>query len=486
MTPLAPQLRISPVAAFAAFALAAAAVAAIVLGEPYLAMIVSPRAWQRLHLLNFPMKGVLLAVAVVAALSLAVYLAHRAPDARTLIVVLMAIGMQTTAIKLVGVNLITVLPFVAILFVVAESLLRPSTPVPLTSVVFFGLALLLLDLPYVANPNIYGPARFVINFASGVKAIAVAIAMVLVVTREEHLRSALRAMVVVGILAALVGVVQIALHKFAGITFSLVAEEHQTKATFFGMTLRASGLTTWSQHLADYLVLVVPFALFQLADAPTSRKRLAWLAALVTMVAAVVFTFTYAGYFALAAIFLMFPFARWPSRSLHFALAIVGALALAYLVGGFDWAMDKYAKYVATSTGMVERRVYLNSTLGELARDPWTGSGFYAEEEFSGNFYRKRVHNTPLQAWADLGLAGLLVFMAMIATLYTQLWLAVAGARDTAWRQRLQALALGMTGTIIAMMAEPNLTAPHTWFMLGLVAAAVRLWSVRTQEAPAP
>ncbi|HET9653418.1 MAG TPA: O-antigen ligase family protein, partial [Usitatibacter sp.] len=317
------------------------------------------------------------------------------------------------------------------------------------------------------------------------KAIAVAIALVLVIERESHLRAALRALVIVGIVSAIIGVAQMALHKFAGITFSLVAEEHQTKVTFLGTTLRASGLTTWSQHLADYLVLVVPFALFRLADARSARQWLAWLLALATMVAAVVFTFTYAGYFAIAAIALMFPFVRWPHRTLHFGLAIAAFLAVAYAAGGLDWLQDKYTRHVASSAGMLERRVYLQSTIQELARDPWMGSGFYAEEEFSGNFYRKRVHNTPLQAWADLGLAGFLAFMAMMAIAFTQIWMAAASARQTAWRQPFQALGLGMAGTLVAMLAEPNLTAPHTWFILGLAAAAVRLWSVREREGSA-
>lgn len=479
-----PQARIPPLAAWGAFALAVLVAAAIPLGDPWVAALVSARTWQRLHLADFPAKGMLLATVAVAALSAAVYCARRAPDARTLLAVLMAIAMQTTALKLVGFNLVTVLPFVAILFVLADCLMRPSAPLPVTSVMFFGLLLLLLDLPWLASPGPHGPGRFVINFLSAVKGIAVAFAMILVIERESHLRAAVRALVIVGIVSAAIGVAQIALNKLAGITFSLVAEEHQTKVVHFGTTLRASGLTTWSQHLADYLVLVVPFALFRLTGARSARQWLAWLLALALMVAAVVLTFTYAGYFALAAIFLLFPFVRWPNRTLHFGLAIAVFLAAAYAAGGFDWALDKYAKYVASSTGMVERRVYLLSTLDHLARDPWTGSGFYAEEEFSGNYYRKRVHNTPLQAWANLGLAGLLVFMAMMITTYTQLCMAAASARNAAWRELFLALVLGMTGAVVAMMAEPNLTAPHTWFTLGLAAAAVRVWSLRAQAAP--
>jgi O-antigen ligase len=171
----------------------------------------------------------------------------------------------------------------------------------------------------------------------------------------------------------------------------------------------------------------------------------------------------------------------------HFLVTILLAAGLFQIAGGFKWTYEHGVAKIQHTSGMVERRVYLQSTLNEIARDPWMGSGFYAEEEFSENFYRKRVHNTGLQAWANLGLAGLLVFLAMMLTILTQLWLMASASRGED-RQLFQALGLGVVASIVEMFAEPNLTAAVTWFHLGLCQAALIVhctWRYPRPFAPA-
>lgn len=52
------------------------------------------------------------------------------------------------------------------------------------------------------------------------------------------------------LLSALVGVMQIALLKYTGISFAQAPPESGAKPTFLGIMLRASGLNTWAQWLA--------------------------------------------------------------------------------------------------------------------------------------------------------------------------------------------------------------------------------------------
>jgi len=205
-------------------------------------------------------------------------------------------------------------------------------------------------------------------------------------------------------------------------------------------------------------------------------RRLAYLAAILVVLGAILLTFTYAAYFSAALIFFLFPFVYWPKRIIHFVTALLLAGTLCYAVGGFEWAYEHGIAKVTSSTGMVERRTYLLATVNELARDPWLGSGYYAEEEFSENFYRKRVHNAGLQAWAYLGLPGLLVFLTMMLTVLTQVWILAVSARERANRERFQALGLGVIAMILNMFAEPNFTHPITWYYLGLCQAAVLVY----------
>jgi len=74
-----------------------------------------------------------------------------------------------------------------------------------------------------------------------------------------------------------------------------------------------------------------------------------------------------------------------------------------------------------------------------------------------------------------LGLAGLLVFLAMMLTTLTQLWL-MASASHGWYRQLFQALGLGVIASIVEMFAEPNLTASILWFHLGLCQSALLVY----------
>jgi len=464
------------------FGLTALVVAAVVVFDPWLSEILSRSTWQRFHVLLFPYKASVCFAAGVAVVSTALYFSLKARDARGFLIVLMAVAMQTNGIKLLpGLDLATVLPFVVMLYVLAECMLDPSRRIVLGSVTFFGFALLLLDLPYLANLNLYGPVRFIINFISVLKAVLVATALVNLIRHTRDLDLAVRAVMVVATVSALIGITQIALNYFTGLTLTLVTEEHETKPTFLGTVLRASGLTTWTSWLSDFLVLALPFMLFGLLNARRLPVAAVYVFAIAALLGGIFLTFTYAAYAGVAVIFLLFPFVRWPQFSLHFLLALVVAGCLFYAGGGVDWVMERGIYKVTSSSGMVQRHVFIQAALDELTRDPWTGSGFYADEEFSENFFRKRVHNAGLQAWAYLGLPGFLVFITLMLTIFTQLWL-LATVRKGRERDWLLALWLGMVAGIVEMFAEPNFSAPVTWFGLGLAFAAIRILNVPAHQ----
>jgi O-antigen ligase len=455
-----------------AFLLTAIFVVALVSTDQQTRTLLPHSFWAKFRMIEFPYKMTVLVLVLGTAATAAVYFAGRAPDTHVLLLVIALIALQSNGIKLVVADVITMMPFLVMLFVLAKSLKNPSFQIVLPGVVFFGVALLLLDIPYLATPHVFGPVRFIINFISMAKGILVAFIFVNLIRTEYHLDATIRAFMVVAFLSALIGVGQVALNYFTGITINWASEAAEWKPNFLGMTLRATGLTTWPSWLSDFLVLAMPFMLFRLCNARTLRWAAIYTVGILVMLGAIFLTFTYAAYAAIVLIFALFPFVYWPHRTIHFIVALLFAAVVFQLAGGFEWAYEEGLTKLLQTTGMVERKAYMHSTLNEIVRHPWTGAGTYAEEEFSENFYRKRVHNTGLQAWANLGLPGLLVFLAMTLTILTQLWL-MASATRGAERQRFQALGLGMLAMILEMFAEPNLTAPVLWFHLGLCQAAL-------------
>ena len=458
--------------AVALFLLAAILVIALVSGDEQASTFLPLSFWARLRMTGFPYKTTVVVLLLTIVATCTYSLVRKAPDNYVLLTVVSLIALQTNGITLGAANFV---PFLVAALLLAESLRRPAFQIVMPGVVFFGVLLLLLDIPYLALPYIYGPSRFIINFISTLKAVVVAFIFVNLLRTERHLAIAIRAFLVVAFISALIGIAQIAINRFTGILISFAPESALTKPTFLGTTVRATGLTTWGSWLSDFLVLALPFLLFRLFNARSLRQRSIYLFAILVLVAAIIFTFTYAAYFAVIAIVAIFPFVCWPRRSIHFLVTLLFVAGLFQVAGGFKWAYERGVTGVLQSTGMIERRSYLQSTLNEIARDPWIGSGFYAEEEFSENFYRKRVHNGGLQAWADLGLPGLLVFLTYMMTILTQLWLMASSLRGQD-RQLFQALGLGVIASIVEMFAEPNLTAPVFWFHLGLCQAALLVY----------
>lgn len=458
-----------PWVAMLMFLLATVFVIALVSSDQYTSTALPLSFWAQARMTWFPYKMTVLVLLLAIAAACVHYFARKAPDIHVLLIVATLIALQTNGIKLGALNLITLLPFLVILFLLAESLRNPAFQIALPGVMFFGLLLLLLDIPFLAAPHIYGPPRFIINFISILKAVLVAFTLVNLLRTERHLAIAIRAFMVVAFVSASIGVAQVIVHRFTGATLSFAPEQATWKP---GTPVRATGLTTWPSWVSDFLVLALPFLLFRLFNARSFRWRAAYLFATIVLLAAIYFTATYAAFFAAGVIFVMFPFLYWPRRSVHFLVTLILAAGLFQVAGGFKWAYERGLTRVMQSTGVVERTVYLQSTVNQIARDPWIGAGIYAEEEFSENFYRKRVHNTGLQAWAYLGLPGLLVFLAMMLTMLTQLWLMACASRGQD-RQMFQALGLGVIASIVEMFAEPNLTTAITWFHLGLCQGAL-------------
>ena len=460
----------------ATFILAAAVAVMLAVGDGYMSTLLSPRLWQRLRLENSPVRAIFLILPLIGLATAAVLGLTRLEDGHARLIVLLTVAMQTNGARLVGLDLLTVIPFIVLAFIAADSLLHPDKPLHLTGLSLAALLLVALDLPHIVDTNLYGPARFIINLLSITKSVLVGVCVVLLVRDERDLSLALKAMLVVGLISAAIGVGQLAMNRLTGASLTLALEIAEVKPTFLGTILRASGLTSWAQHLADFSIITFSFVFYPFLRARNRRAALRWGLASAVVLGAVFFTFTYAAYVAVSVLALLAIFLAWPRYLFHLVLLLALAATLGYMAGGWHWVAERGLQRLTTSSGFVEREVYLQAATGELLREPWMGLGAYADEESSGNFFRKRVHNTGLQAWVYFGLPGFLLFIGICLTIWTQVWL-LALARDGPFDPMFVGFGLALTGMYVSMWAQPNLTLPVTWYLLGLASAAVRVRS---------
>jgi O-antigen ligase len=218
-----------------------------------------------------------------------------------------------------------------------------------------------------------------------------------------------------------------------------------------------AGLAGNPNDLALMLNLLLPLTGALLVISKHPWLRLVALGALVLSVAAVIATFSRAGFITLAVI----------SVTAFVAMIRRGALGAAVLViflalGSFVVIPDQYFRRLATITnidaditGSAQGRWgdYFVS-LEYISQHPVTGAGLgqdlLALNETRGHATWRSVHNAYLQAAVDLGLPGLTLLLALLAASFAN----ARRVRRLAGRRRdLQDLAVMATGIHVSLVA---------------------------------
>lgn len=270
-------------------------------------------------------------------------------------------------------------------------------------------------------------------------------------------------------------------------------------------------------ELAGALVLFLPLSLARLAGRKPDRDRaevVVWLAALaITVIVATVILLTqsrsaWIGVLAAAGVMGWLRWPRW--RWLMAAGVTIAALALLY-VGPLETLQTLFApsepvdiNWMADDVTLRDRTVLWGRAMQAIGDFPLTGCGLGAFRQVTEELYPfssrtfgsdiAHAHNIFLQTALDLGLPGLVAYLALVGT---ALWIGWRVARPPlndspssgSARDEFRWLGLGIVGALVAshaygitdtvaLGAKPGAA---LWILLGLAAA---LWSVAAQGAP--
>jgi probable O-glycosylation ligase (exosortase A-associated) len=216
-----------------------------------------------------------------------------------------------------------------------------------------------------------------------------------------------------------------------------------------------SGIAANPNDLALVLNLMIPLAVMLLATSRRMTQRALAAGALVLSVAAVIVTFSRAGFLTLAATLLLLVPATarrqpWAALAvLSIALAAAPVLPESYLS-----RLGTITNLSADPTGSAQGRWKdLSAALDVVAHQPITGVGLgqniLALNQTRGETWRA-VHNVYLQFAVDLGIPGLLLFLWLFAAVFR----AAGKVRRRAPRDRAgRDLALIATGVQISLVA---------------------------------
>jgi O-antigen ligase len=276
-------------------------------------------------------------------------------------------------------------------------------------------------------------------------------------------RFTVRLIIAIAVASAVVGLAMSVIFVGTGdvlTTYDTGAEVY--KSTPFGRMVRATGLTATAQCFAHLLLIGVALALF----AP--MHRLWRIVMVLIMIAGIGWTFTVGGYLTLAGVLALWLFMRWPEKSLHLLLAIVGVGCVLYLTG---WAGYVYEELIVAlgGKGTHDRMETLAQGLVAIRDHPWIGVGLRNTDRVTPSY----VHNTYLQLASEIGVPGAIAFAGLGTYPVARLAAAVKGTPRGERQDWLKALFLASFTLVLHLSIEPFYDNYFTWAFIGVAVGSI-------------
>lgn len=226
--------------------------------------------------------------------------------------------------------------------------------------------------------------------------------------------------------------------------------------------------------LSAFLILAIPLVFsVWVRQEKWSFKSVAASAGLAVFSVSFAMTLSRAAFFALVLAVLIFLLRQKSMKALLFLLALTAL----FLFSSDITRLNFFASLHLTDITIGERLRFWQTTWHMIKAHPWMGNGvnmFF--QKFPGfapesETYRGYAHNCYLQMWSEVGLFGLLAFLAPVAlTLWRWLVLKKPSSRDSLLRN---ALAVGLMAFLVHAALDTHFYSLQTallfWMSFGLL-----------------
>lgn len=233
--------------------------------------------------------------------------------------------------------------------------------------------------------------------------------------------------------------------------------------------------------LAEYLLLITPFAAACFINGKTFWQKALYLCCLAAMIVCMVVTYSRGGYIGLifaAAIFIVMLDARF------ILVGLIALVALYFVLP--QTVIERFASIGNMSDSSTSYRVYI--WLGTIAmlKDYWLSGIGPGNAAFNlvypaygyNTISAPHAHNLYLQLMCDAGILGLLLFLLILFGYFRAAFSAFAGQRDKKARIYLIAAVSSVSGFLLQGMTDysfyNNRVTLFFWVIIGLGAALVR------------
>jgi probable O-glycosylation ligase (exosortase A-associated) len=278
----------------------------------------------------------------------------------------------------------------------------------------------------------------------------------------------------------------------AGIRHFVSGDFYQRGKQFKRILGYGAPLTTNPNDLALVLNLLLPLTIALLLITKGPFIRLALVGVITLNVIGIFATYSRGGFVTLAVIFMSYVWKFRARRERRYTWGIVMCLVLLVLIGlpflpaSYVERLSTIADIRADKTGSAEERLSdLVTALNMAANNPFVGAGIaqniLALNEERGKSWRE-IHNVYLQLTLDLGLPGLLLFVALLWLVFRAVLLVQRETADEPDFRDLFYLAEGVNVSLVAFMVaamfHPIAYNFGFYYMAGLALALRQTWLV--------
>jgi len=454
--------------------------AALVALDPMMSIVFPRSLWNSLYLDESPYRVSLLIFVALLLLMAIVKGLTKLGNYQAIFLVLIVVSMQLGGINAGPIDILDIMTLLAFMAWLMVILMNPSTEVVFPGLMFFGTALLIMDLPYMATMGI---GSFIIGFIKFFKTLLLAFMVVNLVRNEQAIRLVIRAMITIAVISALTGIAQSLLYLLSGISITLMDDlESAYKPTPIGFILRASALCPSPHFLSSFLLIALPMVLWQLFDMNNGKVRKRMLLGFIILFSGIILSWNFGAILAACSMIVLFPVMRWPRYSIHIVLGILLLAVISHYTGLLELGYSYTLGDKGVFKGVDIRLTLMTTGFETLERNSWLGTGMEGFSFFTQLLNGWPVHNAGVQSWVELGLPAFVVFITMNLVILTQLLiLGIKG--DDHHHIRFRMLALGLVALIQLMFSEPYLNNQIVWFYLAFSQGAILVYSKTKEKA---
>lgn len=335
-----------------------------------------------------------------------------------------------------------------------------------------GLMTLMVLLAYsVTFLSTESPVSPLANFLPRVPYIVLALFLPLSINTTGRLETMIDYLILASLFSLGVEAIQGVASAATGQILTFAPSGFETFDAPWGPTARLTGLMTHPNrysNVASTVAVIVLWLALQPKHAISARRRSMMWVVFVLLSIGVLFSWSRSGWMSLGITVMVLPFFRWPHLSPIF---LMGGGFLGFL-GWTSGAIQAAYIYVRDlSRGSADFRWHIDQIgLQAFFENPVFGIGVEGTKDYF-NAYELQVHNAPLQVMADLGLVGVVVFTALVLTIYGCMF-RVIWAKDVDPRLRTLAMALTLSTlvTLIQGMVEVFLWLKFLWTFIAVLA----------------